>query len=145
MTFCNVLCSIKVKPCWLVRRKKENTVVFKIEVYVAVLKFQIKWSFRLHVVDKLAAHTDRNPPLMFHDEADGVLYVPVLRRAASLHLRLFWMSLMLDVLERMLHQIPHRSVLGRVQSLNVLQNIQHLRQRQSHQTHCLHFAPIQFI
>lgn len=71
---------------------------------------------------------------MFHDEAYRVLYVPVFRRAASFHLRLFWMSLMLDVLKRMLHQIPDRSVLRRVQSLDMLQNIQHLRQRERNQT-----------
>lgn len=74
---------------------------------------------------------------MFHDEAYRVLYVPVFRRAASLHLRLFWMSLMLDVLERVLHQIPDRSVLRRVQSLDMLQNIQHLGQRERNQTNQL--------
>lgn len=89
--------------------------------------------FQAHVVHKFAAHTNRNPPLMFHDEAYRVLHVPVFRRAASLHLRLFWMSLMLDVLERVLHQIPDRSVLRRVQSLDMLQNIQHLRQREQNQ------------
>ena len=57
---------------------------------------------------------------MFHDEPYRVQYVPVVRLAAFLYLQLYWMPLMLDVFERMLHQIPDRSVLRRVQSLDVL-------------------------
>ena len=65
-------------------------------------------------------------PLVFHDQACGVADVHVLRSAAPLHLGLHRLLLVLDVFQCVLHQVAHRTVLGWVQRLDVLQNIQHL-------------------
>lgn len=65
---------------------------------------------------------------MFHDEADGVLHLAVFRSAASLHLGLDGVSLVLDVFQRVLHQVTHSAVLRRIQRLDVLQDVQHLTQ-----------------
>jgi len=66
---------------------------------------------------------------VFHDEADGVLDLQVLRGAAPLHLGGGRVLLVLDVLQRVLHQVAHRPVLGGVQGLDVLQDVQHLEGR----------------
>lgn len=43
--------------------------------------------------------------------------------ATLLHLRCHGMFLVLDVLQRVLHQVTHRPVLGGIQGLNVLQDV----------------------
>lgn len=63
---------------------------------------------------------------MFHDEAYGVLHLGVFGSAASLHLGLHSVSLVLDVFQRVLHQVTHSAVLRRIQRLDVLQDVQHL-------------------
>lgn len=65
---------------------------------------------------------------MLHDEADRVLHLAVLWSAASLHLMLHGMSLVLDVFQRVLNQVTHGAVLRRIQRLDVLQDVQHLTQ-----------------
>lgn len=63
---------------------------------------------------------------MFHDETDGVADVLVVGLPAPLHLGRGGMLLVLDVLQRVLHQVTHRAVLGGVQRLDVLQDVQNL-------------------
>lgn len=70
----------------------------------------------------------KHTPLVFHDEAYGVLHLGVFRSAAFLHLRLHGVSLVLDVLQRVLHQVTHGAVLRRIQRLDVLQDVQDLTQ-----------------
>lgn len=64
---------------------------------------------------------------MFHDETDGVLDLHVLRRATPLLLGCSWVLLVLDMFQRVLDQVAHGPVLGGVQRLNVLQDVQNLR------------------
>lgn len=64
---------------------------------------------------------------MFHDETDRVLDLQVLRSAAPLLLGCRRVLLVLDVFQRVLDQVAHSPVLGRVQRLNVLQDVQNLR------------------
>lgn len=63
---------------------------------------------------------------MLHDETYRVLHLAVFRSTASLHLGLHSVSLVLDVFQRVLHQVTHSAVLGRIQRLDVLQDVQHL-------------------
>lgn len=72
--------------------------------------------------DCCAAHR-RDRPLVFHDETDRVLDLQVFWSATLLHLRCNRMFLVLDVLQRVLHQVTHCPMLGGVQCLNVLQNV----------------------
>lgn len=64
---------------------------------------------------------------MFHDETDRVLDLQVLRSAAPLLLRCRRVFLVLDVFQCVLDQVAHSPMLGRVQCLNVLQDVQNLR------------------
>lgn len=68
-------------------------------------------------------------PLVFHDEAYRVLHLAVFWSAASLQLRLHSVSLVLDVFQCVLHQVTHSAVLRRIQSLDVLQDVQNLTDR----------------
>lgn len=63
---------------------------------------------------------------MLHDEADRVLDLQVLRGASLLLLGFRRVLLVLDVFQRVLDQVGHSPVLGRVQCLNVLQDVQNL-------------------
>ena len=60
---------------------------------------------------------------MFHNEADRILDFQVFWSTSLLDLRRYWMLLMLDVFQRVLHQITHCPVLGGIQCLNVLQDV----------------------
>lgn len=71
---------------------------------------------------------NKHTPLVFHDEAYGVLHLSVFGSTASLHLGLHNVSLVLDVFQRVLHQVTHSAVLRRIQRLDVLQDVQHLMQ-----------------
>lgn len=87
---------------------------------------------RLHPEGQTHRH-QCDPPLVFHDEAHGILDLQVFRRAALLHLGCRRVLLVLDVLQRVLHQVAHRPVLGGIQRLDVLQDVKHLRQRTARQ------------
>lgn len=71
----------------------------------------------------------RNLPLVFHNKADWILDLQVFGSAAPLHLRSDRMLLVLDVLQCVLHQVAHSSMLRRIQSLDMLQDVQHLGAR----------------
>lgn len=65
---------------------------------------------------------------MFHDQAYAVLHFYVLGSAASLHLWLHRVLLVLDVLQGVLNQVTYRPMLGRVQRLDVLQDVEDLEE-----------------
>lgn len=86
---------------------------------------------RTHALSLFRSTRLKHTPLVFHDEAYGVLHLAVLRSAASLHLGLHGVSLVLDVFQRVLHQVTHSAVLRRIQRLDVLQDVQHLTQAET--------------
>lgn len=65
-------------------------------------------------------------PLVFHDEPNGEANLLVLLIGAVLDLGAQLLLAPLDVLQGVLHQVPHSPVLGWVQGLDVLQDVQDL-------------------
>lgn len=65
-------------------------------------------------------------PLVFHDEPNGEANLLVLLIRAVLDLGAQLLLAPLDVLQGVLHQVPHSPVLGGIQGLDVLQDVQDL-------------------
>lgn len=97
------------------------------------------WPFPLHLGTKpCLTAVSSNPsalltvgkapssPLVFHDEPNGEANLLVLLIRAVLDLGAQLLLAPLDVLQGVLHQVPHSPVLGWVQGLDVLQDVQDL-------------------
>lgn len=70
----------------------------------------------------------KSSPLVFHNEPNGKTDVFVLLIWTVLHLRSHLLFSALNMLQGMLNQVPNGPMLGWVQSLNMLQDVQNLQQ-----------------
>lgn len=70
----------------------------------------------------------KSSPLVFHNQPDGEADLFVLLIGAVLHLRSHLLLPALNMFQGVLNQVPDGPMLGWVQSLNMLQDVQNLQQ-----------------